>query len=1135
MSFLNRNIFLTQTEQDSLRKVFDEKKISSVTDFLADAAEKLQEGKDWAELLVAAAPWLKEFAVEAAKPIPFVGAAAKLIAKWAEPKFHELAAIGCTLAYQAAVRDALTAEKSFSVEQFRAKQKIDAKVIRQIRNASPAEQADLSTITLDDAVNHIFVRRADRALEIALDATGFDDKQQAHIFNRVHDGFVEKLRLLLSDSKTAEKFEPLKSFFELGNDEKLAHIALATHAEYQREQYETAPVFRFEPFALKEVYVETECGVLDWQEIREKSPRREMHEAEAPDRDFSPFDEKYGGRHNLVETVMGFIRNPEFHEPIVLQGDAGAGKSSFTIRLSAELLSEGFCPIRVRLKHLQLGKPLLEALPDAIELGDEDRLAKNPLTKPNDLLLNGRIFNERYGTTNLCRYVLILDGWDELSLSDNRGFRENVQDILKDVRDTFFRGSDKARVRVIITGRPSEDVIKKNDTKDGYSYFLTAATKVLTLRPMRPDQLRDLTARMKTALETQPIYAPHTETAASWQISDLTKFEPVFKTYEKAFAEKRSQRLEVLGSPLLAYLAIRVMAETEGDLTELINQPTRLYRELTNLTCGGAGKFVADKRDKPGERDAWWRTDEAKLRQLLQRTAAAMTINGKEYISKDQLARRVFDGEDDETDDVVGEAGRESTLSKLMISFFFKGGHPELGCEFSHKSFREYLTAERIVEALKEFGRASNEFTFPKRPKPERDFPANDDPRYEFSRELSRLLAPQWLKEEVVNHLEEMLRWEIQCSRYGTGSGSDLVAPKALPAENRGATASRSVPLSFHQWEQIRDGLADLWEWWVDGAHLRPQWEGKGKKRNIEPAFVHELIKWSAPLDEQEAYDQSIMFESATTMDAHLGDGLFRLCAWVHFFVAEADGWLTPREEGKEPTPEQLWAGVSARKVWFWYDEDKTRVIEEKIIGEGCTLHIFQASITQGKRQFRLFAPSNEKNNSFYSSIARVNSAIEPSAYNFPANRFCKGIDLRGSILDSAILYGTILDRAILNGASLDGAILDSASFNNASLCGASLNDTRLDGANLDGTNLDGTSLHGTSLHGTSLHGASLDGALGLTWEQIDSAWIDEKTSLPQEFDELRKQKLERQQVDSENDLIDLEDDSEDTESEPEE
>ena len=74
---------------------------------------------------------------------------------------------------------------------------------------------------------------------------------------------------------------------------------------------------------------------------------------------------------------------------------------------------------------------------------------------------------------------------------------------------------------------------------------------------------------------------------------------------------------------------------------------------------------------------------------------------------------------------------------------------------------------------------------------------------------------------------------------------------------------------------------------------------------------------------------------------------------------------------------------------------------------------------------------------------------------------------------------------------------------------------------------------------GAHLDGARLDRALGLTWKQIDSAWIDEWTRLPQEFEELRKQKLERQQRDSENDFIELEEDSEadqeDTDAEPNE
>ncbi|HQR32775.1 MAG TPA: pentapeptide repeat-containing protein, partial [Blastocatellia bacterium] len=96
-----------------------------------------------------------------------------------------------------------------------------------------------------------------------------------------------------------------------------------------------------------------------------------------------------------------------------------------------------------------------------------------------------------------------------------------------------------------------------------------------------------------------------------------------------------------------------------------------------------------------------------------------------------------------------------------------------------------------------------------------------------------------------------------------------------------------------------------------------------------------------------------------------------------------------------------------------------------------------------------------------------------------------------------------------------------------------------LDGASLDGASFDGARLHGARLDGARLDRARLDRAFGLTWEQIDRAFIDQRTSLPEEFEELRKQKLERQQGDSENDFIELEEDSEadqeDTDAEPNE
>ena len=90
-----------------------------------------------------------------------------------------------------------------------------------------------------------------------------------------------------------------------------------------------------------------------------------------------------------------------------------------------------------------------------------------------------------------------------------------------------------------------------------------------------------------------------------------------------------------------------------------------------------------------------------------------------------------------------------------MISFYFKGGQPEQGCEFAHKSFREYLFAEHIVETLKEYGHRLTEREAEQPPSRNywRDFSREENrPLYEFSRDLAYLLAPQWVAPNVWDH-----------------------------------------------------------------------------------------------------------------------------------------------------------------------------------------------------------------------------------------------------------------------------------------------------------------------------------------------------------------------------------------------
>jgi hypothetical protein len=174
-----------------------------------------------------------------------------------------------------------------------------------------------------------------------------------------------------------------------------------------------------------------------------------------------------------------------------------------------------------------------------------------------------------------------------------------------------------------------------------------------------------------------------------------------------------------------------------------------LYRSLTDLTCEKAGKAAFDSRDSGDEVERQWREVGLNLRERLRRTAAAMSALGVEHLSREEWKRRVLQNEKVERETQNAE---DHPLTRLMISFYFKGGQPEQGCEFAHKSFREYLFTECIVETLKEYGHNLSEREAERLPARDywRDFSRDEDRlRYEFSRDLACLLAPQWVRAEI--------------------------------------------------------------------------------------------------------------------------------------------------------------------------------------------------------------------------------------------------------------------------------------------------------------------------------------------------------------------------------------------------
>lgn len=115
---------------------------------------------------------------------------------------------------------------------------------------------------------------------------------------------------------------------------------------------------------------------------------------------------------------------------------------------------------------------------------------------------------------------------------------------------------------------------------------------------------------------------------------------------------------------------------------------------------------------------------------------------------------------------------------------------------------------------------------------------------------------------------------------------------------------------------------------------------------------------------------------------------------------------------------------------------------------------------------------------------------------------------LRGAHLEMSALIGAHLERAFLERAHLKSALLHEAHLERAVLTLARLERATLDKAHLDGAFLIGAHLEGAklvrahleraSLIEAHLEGADLSRATGLTQEQIEAAYGDRKTVLPE-------------------------------------
>jgi hypothetical protein len=115
------------------------------------------------------------------------------------------------------------------------------------------------------------------------------------------------------------------------------------------------------------------------------------------------------------------------------------------------------------------------------------------------------------------------------------------------------------------------------------------------------------------------------------------------------------------------------------------------------------------------------------------------------------------------------------------------------------------------------------------------------------------------------------------------------------------------------------------------------------------------------------------------TIDAHLGDALFRINCALHFRINEVTGWLE--------RPDQPEAGLLPRLLWA--------------DAEASTPRRYQTLIRQGGKSWVAFAPSSPDQSSHFMEYYcnRINAAGWRPEASFPTGVDMSGIDLAGASL----------------------------------------------------------------------------------------------------------------------------------------
>ncbi|MDF5722174.1 MAG: pentapeptide repeat-containing protein [Rhizonema sp. PD37] len=680
---------------------------------------------------------------------------------------------------------------------------------------------------------------------------------------------------------------------------------------------------------------------------------------------------------------------------LFIQGDAGRGKSVFC-RMFADSVRQNwhpkqnshpaFTPIVIRLRHL--------------------KVLENSLTKTFENYLESYDFvkNPSWLTDKNIRFLFFLDGFDELLLQG--GASSGIKEFLQQV-EHFQRSSHH---RFIVTGRPL--------ALQGIDRLITQTQSLERAKI----QLMDKTIR-QTWLEKWAVKVGQEE---------ANKFQQFLDSCPTDIKDK------LAGEPLLLYLLARMHREQRLNVemfaeVEGIKAKLRIYDESV--------QWVLQKQ-RQDENLRLTGLNEDDLRSALTEAALCIVQSGNESAKVAMLESRLQDNHNP-TAEAIQQARKkikdeEKFFNNLLTSFYIKpaSGDKEGSVEFVHKSFGEFLFAERLKESILDWTRR-------KATKRQReDYSTSTS---EMNKQIYDLLGYGQLTHEIVDYLMILLtedeefklielfeRLEHFYECWCDGQFIDAVT------ENLPQSKMQSLK------EQLREREIQL--------GLRQVDMYAGLNVMILLLELHRHAK------SQESEIDKIVFHPCGKEDSFDNEKLLRVIGCSYCISISAFTEITR----------------------FFFSDANLR----------------GANLTDANLRGANLRGANLSG--AYLEDAYLEDAYLEGADLEGAN--LRGANLRGADLSGADLSGADLEGANLSGANLSGANLSGVDLSHDNLRGADLSGADLEGANLSGAYLSGAYLEDAYLRGANLSGANLDGVKDIILGQVKLAENWEKANYDEEF-----------------------------------